>query len=120
MHKSKLMGILVDDDIVSHAAKLIGCLTFKAPFSYLGVKVGGLMSRIKSWDENINKLLARLSKWKLKTLLICGRFTLLKSVLCLTPIYYMSLFKVPMQVLNRVESIHSRFLKGMEFDTKKK
>nr|GEW17260.1 hypothetical protein [Tanacetum cinerariifolium] len=37
------------------------------------VKVGSLMSRIKYWDEIINKLLHRLSKWKMKTLSIGGR-----------------------------------------------
>nr|GEX01688.1 RNA-directed DNA polymerase, eukaryota, reverse transcriptase zinc-binding domain protein [Tanacetum cinerariifolium] len=97
MHKSKLKGIAVDVDKVNRAAKTIGCLTFKTPFSYLGIKVGGLMSRISSWDEIVNKLLSRLSRWKLKTLSIGGRLTLLKSVLGSTPIYYMSLFKVPMQ-----------------------
>ncbi|GKC43302.1 RNA-directed DNA polymerase, eukaryota, partial [Tanacetum coccineum] len=105
IQKSKLMGIAVDDVKVSQAAKSIGCLTFTTPFSYLGVKVGGRMSRIKSWDEIVNKLLARLSKWKTKTLSIGGWLTLLKSVLGSTPIYYMSMFKVPIQVLKKIETI---------------
>ncbi|GKB82287.1 RNA-directed DNA polymerase, eukaryota, reverse transcriptase zinc-binding domain protein [Tanacetum coccineum] len=77
------------------------------------------MSRIKSWDEIVNKLLARLSKWKMKTLSIGERLTLLKSVLGSTPIYYMSMFKVPMQVLNKMETIRSRFFNG-ENDKEKK
>nr|GEW91193.1 RNA-directed DNA polymerase, eukaryota, reverse transcriptase zinc-binding domain protein [Tanacetum cinerariifolium] len=79
MQKSKLMGIGVDDVKISQPAKSIGCLTLTTPFSYLGVKVGGKKSRVKSWDEIINKLLARLSKWNMKTLSIEGRLTLLKS-----------------------------------------
>nr|GEW12007.1 RNA-directed DNA polymerase, eukaryota [Tanacetum cinerariifolium] len=70
MHKSKLMGIAVDEDRVNHTTRTIRCLTLKSLFSYLGIKVGGLMSRIISWDEIVNKLLARLSKWKMKTLSI--------------------------------------------------
>ncbi|GJV32249.1 RNA-directed DNA polymerase, eukaryota [Tanacetum coccineum] len=81
MHKSKLMGIDVDDDKVNQAAHLIGCLQLKSPFSYLGSRIGGSMSRINSWDDIVNKLLARLSKWKMKTLSIGGHLTLLKSVL---------------------------------------
>ncbi|GJV89187.1 RNA-directed DNA polymerase, eukaryota, reverse transcriptase zinc-binding domain protein [Tanacetum coccineum] len=83
MHKSKLMGITVDDDIVNQAAHSIGCLQLKSPFSYLGSRIGGSMSRINSWDDIVNKLLARLSKWKMKTLSIGGRLTLLKSVLAM-------------------------------------
>nr|GEW00665.1 putative ribonuclease H-like domain-containing protein [Tanacetum cinerariifolium] len=52
----------------------------------------------------------RLSKWKLKTIYIGGRLTLLKSVLDAIPIYLMSIFKVPMKVLQNIESIHACFL----------
>nr|GFB40166.1 RNA-directed DNA polymerase, eukaryota, reverse transcriptase zinc-binding domain protein [Tanacetum cinerariifolium] len=60
-----------------------------------GVLVGHHSSRLSAWDDTIDKLKARLSKWKMKTLSIGGRFTLLKSVLGATPIYNMSIFKVP-------------------------
>ncbi|GJZ17873.1 thiamine thiazole synthase, chloroplastic-like protein [Tanacetum coccineum] len=51
-----------------NAAKSIGCSILHTPFNYLGVKVGGIMSRLSSWDDVIAKLSARLSKWKLKSL----------------------------------------------------
>ncbi|GKA64535.1 RNA-directed DNA polymerase, eukaryota [Tanacetum coccineum] len=63
-----------------------------------GSKVGGLMSRIQSWNEIVNSMVVRLSKWKMKTLPIGGRLTLLKSVLWSMPIYHMSIFKVPMKL----------------------
>ncbi|GJZ77663.1 RNA-directed DNA polymerase, eukaryota, reverse transcriptase zinc-binding domain protein [Tanacetum coccineum] len=47
----------------------------------VSIKVGGVMSRIKAWDDVISKVSSRLSKWKLKTLSIGGRLTLIKSVL---------------------------------------
>ncbi|GJT02085.1 RNA-directed DNA polymerase, eukaryota, reverse transcriptase zinc-binding domain protein, partial [Tanacetum coccineum] len=38
MNKSKLMGILVDDEKVKQAASKLGCLILKPPFSYLCIE----------------------------------------------------------------------------------
>nr|GFA19745.1 RNA-directed DNA polymerase, eukaryota, reverse transcriptase zinc-binding domain protein [Tanacetum cinerariifolium] len=43
-----------------------------------------------------------------------GRLTLLKSVLGSMPIYHMSLFKVPMKALQRMESIRCYFFNGVD------
>nr|GEY22070.1 RNA-directed DNA polymerase, eukaryota, reverse transcriptase zinc-binding domain protein [Tanacetum cinerariifolium] len=48
-----------------------------------------------------------------------GRLTLLKSALGAIPIYHMSIFKVPMKVLQRMESIRSRFFNGVDIHSKK-
>ncbi|GKA66743.1 putative RNA-directed DNA polymerase, partial [Tanacetum coccineum] len=72
INKSKLMGYGVHFDEVEIAARHIRCATFVAPFTHLGVKVGGRMDRTNSWDDVV-------SKWKLKTLSIGGRLTLIKS-----------------------------------------
>ena len=81
-------------------------------FRYLGVTVGHRPSSIQAWDDIIFKLRGRLSKWKVNTLSIGGRLTLLKSVLGASPIYNMSIFKVPRGVLKIMESIRSRFFIG--------
>lgn len=70
------------------------------------------MSRHKAWDDVVLKLRSRLSKWKAKTLSIGGRLTLLKSVLGASPLYTMSIFKVPKGVLKVMESIRNNFFKG--------
>ncbi|GJT96049.1 RNA-directed DNA polymerase, eukaryota, reverse transcriptase zinc-binding domain protein [Tanacetum coccineum] len=60
MNKSKPMGISVEEDKVDLAASKIGFLILKTPFSYLGSKVGRLMSRIQSWNEVVDRVIARL------------------------------------------------------------
>ncbi|GJY58003.1 RNA-directed DNA polymerase, eukaryota, reverse transcriptase zinc-binding domain protein [Tanacetum coccineum] len=103
------MGIGVNKSVVESAANLIGCSILYSPFNYLGVKVGANMSRISSWDDVVAKVSSRLSKWKIKTLSIGGRLTLLKSVLTSIPLYHMSIYKVPMGVLKKLESIRRNF-----------
>ncbi|GJT00400.1 RNA-directed DNA polymerase, eukaryota, reverse transcriptase zinc-binding domain protein [Tanacetum coccineum] len=119
LHKSKLMGITVDNSLVDLAANDIGCLTLNFLFQYLRVNIGGNMSRINSWDDVINKVHHRLSKWKMKSLSIGGRLTLFKSVLGSMPIYYMSMFKVPIHVLRKLESIRSHFFNGVDPNVRK-
>nr|GEY51015.1 RNA-directed DNA polymerase, eukaryota, reverse transcriptase zinc-binding domain protein [Tanacetum cinerariifolium] len=116
--KSKIMGTHVADHKVKEAASKLGCLILNSPFSYLGTKVGGSMSRYQAWEDVINKVSSRLSKWKMKTLSIGGRLTL-KSVLGSIPIFYMSIFKAPLPVLCKLESIRCHFFNGHDQDSRK-
>ncbi|GJR22094.1 RNA-directed DNA polymerase, eukaryota, reverse transcriptase zinc-binding domain protein [Tanacetum coccineum] len=119
MYKSKIMGIHVNNDNVSRAAEKLGCLVLKPPFTYLGSMVGGDMHRLQSWNDMVDRVKRRLSKWKMKMLSIGGRLTLVKSVLGSMPILHMSLFKVPSGILHTLESIRSHFFKGYDMSSKK-
>nr|GEU69775.1 RNA-directed DNA polymerase, eukaryota, reverse transcriptase zinc-binding domain protein [Tanacetum cinerariifolium] len=67
------MGGLVDSDKLKCVASKLRCLILKTPFSYLGSKVGGSISRVHTWNEVVDRVKNRLSKWKIKTLSIGGR-----------------------------------------------
>nr|GEW71681.1 RNA-directed DNA polymerase, eukaryota, reverse transcriptase zinc-binding domain protein [Tanacetum cinerariifolium] len=92
--KSQLLGVGIPPSKVNEADALLGCSVMKAPFKYLGV-------------------------YKQKTLSIGGRLTLLKSVLGATPIYQMSLYKVPKAVLKTMEALIRDFFYGMYGDVSK-
>ncbi|GJV34311.1 RNA-directed DNA polymerase, eukaryota, reverse transcriptase zinc-binding domain protein [Tanacetum coccineum] len=81
MAKSKIMGTLVAKDTVNNAAVKLGCLILNTPFTYLGTKVG-------------------------------GRLTLIKSVLTAIPIFHLSIYKAPLAVLRKLESIRCHFFHG--------
>nr|GEX02447.1 putative reverse transcriptase domain-containing protein [Tanacetum cinerariifolium] len=91
----------------------------QSTFSYLGTKVGCSMSRTHAWEEVIDKVSSRLSRWKMKTLSIRGRLTPLKSVLGSMPIFHMSIFKAPLTVLRKLESIRSHFFNGHDQASRK-
>ncbi|GKB18263.1 RNA-directed DNA polymerase, eukaryota [Tanacetum coccineum] len=119
MCKSKIMGVHVDGDMVKSAAGKLGCLVLKNPFSYLGSIVGGRMSRKQSWSDIVERVKKRLSKWKMQTLSIGGRLTLVKSVLGSMPIFNFSIFKAPRCVLRELEGIRRQFLIGHKSNSKK-
>nr|GEZ27579.1 RNA-directed DNA polymerase, eukaryota, reverse transcriptase zinc-binding domain protein [Tanacetum cinerariifolium] len=93
MSKSKIIGINVDCDKVNRAAH--------------------------TWNEIMERVKKRLSKWKMKTLSIGGRMTLVKSMLGSMPIIYFSIFKVPLGVIRILEGIRSHFFNGHETNSKK-
>lgn len=119
LKKSHLLGVGISIESVNAAALNLGCSTMKTPFKYLGVMVGGNSLTSQAWDDTIDKLKARLSNWKLKTLSVGGRLTLLKSILGSTPIYNMSMYKVPKSVLYTLESIRRNFFNGVQGDERK-
>nr|GFC10477.1 RNA-directed DNA polymerase, eukaryota, reverse transcriptase zinc-binding domain protein [Tanacetum cinerariifolium] len=56
MNKSNIMGVHVEDEKVKYAASKLGCLILNTPFSYLGMKVRGSMSRVQAWKEVVDKV----------------------------------------------------------------
>ncbi|GJU26768.1 RNA-directed DNA polymerase, eukaryota [Tanacetum coccineum] len=119
IQKSHIMGVGVADGLIHQAASLIGCAIMKTPFRYLGVLVGNNSLRCSAWSDTIHKLRSRLSKWKVKTLSVGGRLTLLKSVLGASPIYNLSIYKAPITVLKEMERIRSNFFKGADSNERK-
>ncbi|GJU68923.1 putative RNA-directed DNA polymerase [Tanacetum coccineum] len=106
--KSRILGIGVPNCEVENLASSIGCYYDSLPFSYLGLSVGKRLRSCSGWSDIINRFRDRLSSWKAKSLSIGGRLTLVKSILGSLPIYYLSLFRAPLKVINILESIRRR------------
>ncbi|PWA77746.1 reverse transcriptase domain-containing protein [Artemisia annua] len=91
-------------------ANIIGCKVGRLPFDYLGIKVGANMSRIANWSGVLETIKGRLQSWKSNLLSIGGRLTLIKSVLSSLPVYYLSLYKAPVAVIEAIEKMMRHFL----------
>nr|GEX08396.1 RNA-directed DNA polymerase, eukaryota [Tanacetum cinerariifolium] len=119
IQNSQVLGDGVLRNIVNQAASSIGCAVMQNPFRYLGVMVKDSMSQKLAWADTVQKLRSRLSKWKVKTLSIGGRLTLLKLVFCAFPLYNMSIYKVPKGVLKEMEEIRCNFFNGADLAERK-
>lgn len=71
------------------------------------------------WTLVLEKIKSRLASWNSLHLSLGGTITLLKSVLFALPIYYISFFKMPVGIINEMESLFKRFLWGGSEEARK-
>lgn len=74
--------------------------------------LGANPGRKSTWSPVLGKLKKRLSTWRRIVLSFPRRLTLIKSVMTNLPIYYLSLFKIPVGMAKEIEKIQSAFLWG--------
>lgn len=117
-HKSSIFGVGCDSSEVSEMAERLGCNIGKIPFLHLGLMIGANMNQFNNWKPVIDLVESRLSLWKTKTLSIGGRVTLLKSVFESLPVYYFSLYKAPMRLIQKLDGLRRRFLWGCNENNK--
>lgn len=109
-HKSSIIGMNTSKEWILEAASSLLCKIGNIPFTYLGLPIGGNLSRLQAWDPIIDKISHKLASWKGKMLSIGGRITLIKSSLANLPLYYMSLFSIPKGVVEKMNKITRQFL----------
>ena len=109
-HKTSIHGIHTDDLWLQSAAKALLCKVGGFPFSYLGLPMGGNVSRLSTWDPIIKKIEGKLATWKGSLLSMAGRLTLIKAAISSLPMYYMSLFPIPVGVTEKINRLQRQFL----------
>nr|GEU45250.1 reverse transcriptase domain, reverse transcriptase zinc-binding domain protein [Tanacetum cinerariifolium] len=103
--KSGLISVEVSISNVNAMAASLGCSHDLLSFIYLGLPVGKRIRVCDGWNVIINRFREKLSSWKAKSLSVGDRLTFIKSILGSHPVYYLSLFKAPIKVINTLESI---------------
>ncbi|XP_078150904.1 uncharacterized protein LOC144546233 [Carex rostrata] len=108
LSKTEMYGINIDN--LSHFAEIFQCSTSQFPIRYLGLPLHDRKLLVSDWHFLIDKFEKKLPNWKGHLLSIGGRHTLLNSVLSATPLYAMSLHKIPYTIIAEIDKIRCRFL----------
>lgn len=81
-----------------------------SPFYYLGVTFGGKPKSVSFWDPGYENVRCKLAVWRGFPLSKVGRATLIKVVLSSILAYYSSIFRISVEVSNKVKKTFRRFL----------
>jgi len=117
--KTKVGGMGMDTSMLKIFSKTLNCKHMKIPFVYLGMLIEGNPRLKQFWQPMTEKVKTRLSNWKGKLIGITGRVCLIKSVLSAFPLYYLSFYKLPRCVSNKLLKIQRNFLWGWGSDDSK-
>ncbi|XP_058185619.1 uncharacterized protein LOC131302843 [Rhododendron vialii] len=117
--KSVVCGIGIPETTLTQMANRMGCRVDKLPLKYLGLPLGANLRRISTWQPIVDRIKKKLSKWKGRRTTKGGKLTQIKSSVSILPIYYMSLFKMPITVAKSIEKIQRQFFWGDTLEKKK-
>jgi hypothetical protein len=98
LSKTEMIPMNLDSVEVTRLAATIGCKLSTFPLKYLGVPLSDNKLKLANWQGIIDKVQNKTQSWKDSLLSIGGRLTLLDSVLSATPLYMLSLYKLPVKV----------------------
>ena len=97
---------------IEEMAVELGCRVGQLPSVYLGLSLGVPNKATYGWDGVEEKMRRRLALWKSQYISKGGRITLIKRTMGSMPVYQMSLFRMPIYVVRRLEKLQRDFLWG--------
>lgn len=91
----------------------------KLPSTYLDLPLfqGGNIGNF--WEKLVDKFRSKLIDWRSKWLSSAGRIVKTKAILSALPIFWMGVFWIPRNILDKLEQIMRNFLWQGNFETRK-
>ena len=107
--KSEFKGFRLSREEESLCSHALGTPVGALPMRYLGLPLSAGQLRVADWQPVVGKVEKRLEGWEAKVLSKGGRLVLLRSVLSAIPTFYLSVFKVPTTIEQRLSGLKWRF-----------
>ena len=107
--KSAIIPVGCEENWALELCDMMHCKLQNFPIIYLGIPLGANPSKVSTWKPVLDKIERRLALWKGKVPSRAGRLTLIKVVLNNMPTYYLSIFKIPKNVVKRIIKIQRNF-----------
>jgi len=85
----------------------------QVPLKYLGIHVGDNNREKVFWNDMILEIKSKLTNWKGKHLSFARRVILIKYVIFVVPLYYLSLFKMPTTIGKLITRLQRDLFMGM-------
>ena len=108
-NKSALISFGCKEAWVEDIRSILVCMVIQLPIMHLGIPLGENPRKLATQQPILNKIEKRLALWKAKLLQKVGRLMLIKSVLNTLLLYYLSLFKIPKMIAQKIISIQREF-----------
>ncbi|WOH11192.1 hypothetical protein DCAR_0830672 [Daucus carota subsp. sativus] len=118
--KSQVYGFHIDGEVKKKWARQLNCILGSVPFRYLGAQIGASPTSIKFWDPLIERFKRKVNGYEASKISMAGRAVLLQATIDSTPVYWLSLYKIPTTVVQKIEIIRRRFLWGEDIEGKRK
>lgn len=117
--KRRVIGVGVSSQEVGGFARVLSCIDENLPFNYLGLSVGGSMTRKNNWQCLVDKFKNKLSYSIARCLSFGGKLVICKSVHGHLGSYMFSLYKAPNQIIKNLVCIRRNFFWGGNSDKRK-
>ena len=82
---------------------ILGCKQSNFPIKYLGLPSGAKFKENTNWNPILEKMERRLAGWKQLYLSKGGNVTLIKITIFNLPTYFLSIFPILAEIVNRIE-----------------
>ncbi|XP_026459357.1 uncharacterized protein LOC113360019 [Papaver somniferum] len=114
LEKSTMVSVGADG-VIDLMDKELGCKTESLPIKYLGIPIGTFFRN----NSVVERVKLKLASWNKKFLNKAGRLVLTKHCLSSLPIYFLSLFNMPVSVEKQLIKLMRKFLWGVVDDNRK-